>query len=97
LFGLPNNGLDQSDLPHQKEKMTSRHFCVSLLVSQTLWVWPIVVYVHTHNIWIFMAAMGVEIIFGAILLVLWVWASAAISDLKKKRILCGKPKLIHYR
>lgn len=68
---------------HQKEKMTSRHFCVSLLVGQTLWVLPIYVYVRTRNLWISLAVMGIEIILGAILLVLWVWSSTAISDFKE--------------
>lgn len=64
-------------------RMNHKHFCVSLLVGQTLWGWPIVVYVYTHNLRIAIAAMGVEIISGAILLALWAWASAAISDLKE--------------
>jgi hypothetical protein len=63
----------------------SRFYALSL-VKLTLWIWPIFVYVRMRNLWISIAAMGVEIISGAILLVLWVWTCAEISGLKEKRI-----------
>jgi hypothetical protein len=66
--------------------MAPRHFHTLLFASLTLWVWPIAVYVHTRNLLISIAYLGIEIIAGAILLFLWAWACAKISDLKDKRI-----------
>jgi hypothetical protein len=65
--------------------MTPGRIYVLSLIKLAFWIWPIFVYIHTRNLWISIAAMGVEIASGAILLVLWLWTCAAISGLKEKR------------
>jgi hypothetical protein len=60
--------------------MSAKAYINGIIASAIMWAWPIWLWVHTGRALVGLAGMGVEIIWGAVVIVLVVKVSEYVSS-----------------